>query len=323
MQISNFNSSAMQALRILSSINTDMTRTEQRMATGQRINSAADNASHWSIATTMRSEVASRRAMADSMSMSLNVVDAAVQGVDTTLTLLNRFKQLMVQAADPNANATAIDTEMRSIRDQLVSTVKSASFNGINLLYHKRGASYNFNYTGGADISGSGTVMPAQRTLDLTRLTLFDEVAGNGWLTRAFSQPGANTFRQLLPLQPSNFLIGVYFTGTTRATGFAYNTALWALDQVITGVTNTSATLGALKAGLEGQVELTNRIADIQERGIRRLVNADMNEESARLKALQARQQLGIQALSMANDRPNAILQLFRQDSGTSLYRWR
>lgn len=318
MQIGNYNPSAVQALRVLTGINNDLAITERRMATGKRINSAADNPSHWSIATTMRAEVANRRALADSMSMSLNVVEAAAHGVDTTLTLLNRFKQLMVQAADPNANATTIDNEMRSIREQLVSTVKSASFNGINLLYHKRGASYTFNYTGGADMSASGNVVAAQRTLDLTGLTPFDEVAGNGWLTRAFSQPGANTFRQLLPLQPSNFLIGVYYTGTTRATGFAYNTALWALDQVITGVTNTGATLGALKAGLEGQVDLTTNIANIQERGIGRLLDANMNEESARLRALQARQQLGIQALSMANDRPNAILQLFRQDTSTN-----
>lgn len=323
MQISNSNSSALQALRALTSINKDLAKTEQRMVTGKRINSAADNPAHWAVATTMRAEVANRRAMADSMSVALNIVDTAVEGVNTTLTLLNRFKQLMVQAGSPTADATAIDTEMRSIRDQLVSTVKSASFNGVNLLYHKRSTSYTFSYVGGSDLSASGTVVPAQKTLDLTGLTLFDEVAGNGWLTKAFSQPGTNTFRQLLPLQPSNYLIGVYYTGTTRATGFAYTTALWALDQVITGVTKTGATLGALKAGLEGQVELTNNIANIQERGIGRLLNADMNEESARLKALQARQELGIQALAMANDRPNAILALFRQDSGYNPYQRR
>lgn len=320
MQIGNYNASAMQALRMLSGINTDMARTEERMTTGRRINGAADNPAHWAIATTMRADVTNRRAMADSMSMALNVVETAAQGIDTTLTLLNRFRQLMVQAGDANANASAIDTEMRSIREQLVSTVKSASFNGVNLLYHKRNTSYNFNYVGGADLSPDGSLVPAQKTLDLSSIALFDEVAGSGWLTRAFSQPGANTFRQLIPLQPSNFLIGVYYTGTTRATGFAYNTALWALDQIITGVTNAGATIGALKSGLEGQVELTNRIASIQERGIGRLLDANMNEESARLKALQARQELGIQALAMANERPRAILALFRQDSGWNGY---
>ena len=77
-------------------------------------------------------------------------------------------------------------------------------------------------------------------------------------------------------------------------------------------MTDAGATLGATKSRIEMQEEFVADLMDVIDKGIGRLVDADMNEESTRLKALQTQQQLGIQALSIANSDSQNILSLFR-----------
>lgn len=77
-------------------------------------------------------------------------------------------------------------------------------------------------------------------------------------------------------------------------------------------VVDAAATLGALQTRIDMQAEFAARLAASIDSGIGRLVDADMNEESTRLKALQSQQQLAIQALSISNSAPDMISQLFR-----------
>ncbi|CAM1637803.1 flagellin [Bartonella apis] len=82
-----------------------------------------------------------------------------------------------------------------------------------------------------------------------------------------------------------------------------------ATDNVITA----GATLGAAKAQVTGQIDYVSKLMDAIDKGVGSLVDADMNAESARLASLQVQQQLGIQALSIANQNSQNILSLFRQ----------
>ena len=76
--------------------------------------------------------------------------------------------------------------------------------------------------------------------------------------------------------------------------------------------TSSAATLGALKTRLELQEEFAARLMGSIDSGVGRLVDADMNEASTRLKALQTQEQLGVQALSIANSSAEGLLTLFR-----------
>lgn len=84
------------------------------------------------------------------------------------------------------------------------------------------------------------------------------------------------------------------------------------VDGMMSRVINGAATLGAVKKRLEIQESYNQTIIDSVQKGIGRLVDADMNEASVRLKALETQQQLSIQALSIANENPSTLLQLFR-----------
>lgn len=92
----------------------------------------------------------------------------------------------------------------------------------------------------------------------------------------------------------------------------AYNAWINNLSKQIEKVTTVMSSLGAVKDSLARYEELNKDKIDVTKRGIGRLVDADMDEVSTRIKALEMQQQLGIQALSIANSSPDSIVQLFR-----------
>ena len=84
------------------------------------------------------------------------------------------------------------------------------------------------------------------------------------------------------------------------------------VDKIIKDLTNSASTLGAITKRIGMQESFVASLNDVIDKGIGRLVDADMNEESTKLQALQVKQQLGIQALSIANAQSQNILRLFQ-----------
>jgi flagellin len=84
------------------------------------------------------------------------------------------------------------------------------------------------------------------------------------------------------------------------------------VDAALTSMTDAATTLGASKSRIDMQSDFVGNLMDAIDRGVGQLVDADMSEESTRLQALQVQQQLGIQALSIANSNAQTILSLFR-----------
>jgi flagellin len=85
------------------------------------------------------------------------------------------------------------------------------------------------------------------------------------------------------------------------------------VERILNQLTDAGSTLGAITKRIELQEGFIANLMDTIDKGVGRLVDADMNEESTRLKALQTQQQLGIQALSIANTNSENILRLFQQ----------
>ena len=99
---------------------------------------------------------------------------------------------------------------------------------------------------------------------------------------------------------------------TATTTGSQIDDMIKTVDAMSQRMTDVGANLGALDSRIEMQQEFVVGLRDVIERGVGRLVDADMNEESTRMKALQTQQQLGIQALSIANSSADSVLSLFR-----------
>ena len=104
---------------------------------------------------------------------------------------------------------------------------------------------------------------------------------------------------------------GLGIEASDISTSSASVTALTAIETAIARVTERLANLGSSAKRIEIQNEFSSQLVDILKQGVGNLVDADLAEESAILQALQIKQQLGVQALAIANAGPQSILGLF------------
>ncbi|WP_422372661.1 flagellin [Hoeflea sp.] len=318
------NSSAMAALQTLRSINSDMEMTQGRISSGYRVGSAADNSAYWSIATTMRSDNKALSTVQDALGLGAAKVDVAYTGMNSAIDVVSEIKAKLVAAREPGVDKTKIDKEITELKNQLVSVAESASFSGENWLNNSIStASGTKNIVGGftRDVGGNVTI----QTLDVntTSTTLIGAANESlGILTKDIDanalDPNATT-----TTARNYFLIDTGSTTGTQAsgTGISLTAAttdaqvddmIRAVDSMLTQMTDAASNLGAVNKRISMQEDFVSKLMDSIDKGVGRLVDADMNEESTRLKALQTQQQLGIQSLSIANSNSQNILSLFR-----------
>jgi flagellin len=386
------NSSAMTALQTLSQVNKDLSTTQGRIATGQKVASASDNAAYWSIATTMRSDNGALGAVKEALGLGAAKVDTASAGMNQAIEYVDSIKKKLIAAQEPSADREKIQGEITQLQNQLRGIAESATFGGENWLQD--------NVNGGASVtksvvssfvrdnSGAVSVKSIDYTLDASTV-LFDTGGNTGILdgtstiegasvtlnintggvvsavtVAAFttedvinSGAGSSTFdgdyandgtADYVKVGDDTWVVatdqtaisdqevayedsggGLWAVDTTNgvasttssvdtisisaSTSFAQlDGMLQMVDDALTSMTSAAATLGSISASIEMQDKFIDKLTDSLDRGIGRLVDADMEEESARLSALQVQQQLGIQALSIANSNSQNILSLFR-----------
>jgi len=318
------NSAAMSALATLRSINNDMESTQNRVSSGYRVESAADNAAYWSIATTMRSDNKALSTVQDALGLGAAKVDVAYTGMNSAIDVVSEIKAKLVAAREPGVDKTKIDKELTELKNQLVSVSESASFSGENWLNNTAAtASGTKEIVAGFNRDSAGLVTLTTLGVNTTSTTLIG--AGNeslGILTKdidanALDPDAATTVAR------DYYLIDTGSTGGTVAAGSAIELTaattdaevddmIRVVDSMLTQMTDAASNLGAVNSRITMQDDFVSNLMDSIDKGVGRLVDADMNEESTRLKALQTQQQLGIQALSIANSSSQNVLSLFR-----------
>ena len=317
------NSAAMSALATLRSINSDMETTQNRVSSGYRVETAADNAAYWSIATTMRSDNKALSTVQDALGLGAAKVDVAYTGMNSAIDVVSEIKAKLVAAREPGVDKTKIDKELTELKNQLVSISESASFSGENWLNHDgAAASGTKTIVGGFNRDAAGLVSITTLAVNTTSTTLIGSTNESlGILTKdidadALNPDGTGTVANY-------YLIDADGTATTAgsATAIALTTGttdqqvddmIRVVDSMLTEMTDAASNLGAVNSRIKMQEDFVASLMDSIDSGIGRLVDADMNEESTRLKALQTQQQLGIQALTIANSNSENILSLFR-----------
>jgi flagellin len=298
------NSSAMTALQTLRSVSSAMATTQNRISTGQRVATASDNSAYWSIATSMRADNSALSAVSDSLGLSAATVDTqytaltAVLGSDGN-SGLNKLEALLVEAKTAGIDRTKIQSEVTQIQQDMKNTANSATFNGVNWLSTNATTPTTVNLVSSFSRVG-GT--PTINTIAVT-------VANYSLYTNA--QAGIlDKVNATTTVSIDNMNIGAL---TDSA---ADQTTLDGLIAQVTGainsVSSSAANLGAIKNRISNNTEFVKSLMDSVTRGIGQLVDADMNAESTRLQALQVQQQLGVQALSIANQNSQSILSLFK-----------
>ncbi len=315
------NTAAMAALNTLRSINSNMESTQARVSSGLRVQTASDNAAYWSIATTMRSDNKALSAVQDAIGLGAAKTDTAYTALESTVNVVSEIKAKLVAAREPGVDKTKIDTELTQLKAQLLSISQSASFSGENWLYNDQAAALGVKKMVGSFIrSASGSVSVQTLSFDTSKSVLVDtNTASRGLLTKDYTVPDQPSGTTTTSATWSLIYTG---TGTAPATVIALTSAttsdsldgmIKAVDMMLKDLTDGASTLGATKTRLDMQGEFVADLMGTIDKGVGRLVDADMNEESTRLKALQTQQQLGIQSLSIANTNSENILTLFRQ----------
>lgn len=312
------NGAAIAALDTLRSISSQLGTTQSRVSSGYRVETASDNAAYWSIATTMRSDNKALGAVEDAIALGTAKVDTAYTGMQSAIEIVDEIKAKLVAAREPGVDKEKIDKEITELKSQIRSVVESSSFSGENWLYRNEvGAAPDAEMVSGFTRAADGTVAVQTTVFDVDSAVLIgDEADFNGMLTLRVTvdQPlGAGTTPvDYFLIRSAAGSAGNEITLSSSTTDEEVEGMIMAADEYLMMMTDVAATLGATQSRLELQGEFVADLSDTIDSGVGRLVDADMNEESTRLKALQTQQQLGIQSLSIANSNTENILSLFR-----------
>lgn len=266
------NVGAMQALQSINSTNRSLATTQNRISTGMRVANSKDNSSSWAIATAMRGDVSGFKAISENLALSTSAISVARTGSETVSDLLNKVKEKIIQANGTGVDTAKIQDDVDQLLEQIDSVANAAEFNGTNFIKATPDS---------ADVLAS--MDRSTGTLAVQTIT----VTGQDLTTAA---------------------TGLNITGLDVTSA----TALADIETAISTASDAAAQFGSVQNRLEIQSDFVKALSDALSAGVGSLVDASMEEEAARLSALQVQQQLGVQSLSIANSAPQSILALFR-----------
>ena len=274
MESINTNVGAMIALQNLNSTSMQLQQTQNIISTGLKVSSAKDDGAVYAIAQNQRANVSALDSVTDSLNRNASVVDVAMSAGDSITDLLTQMKSKALAASD-----TSLDTTSRN--------AMQTDFNSLRDQITSTIANASFN---GIDILNGST----------STLSALTNASGTGHLT----------------VQGENMSLGgtIVTVGTTASfsTATSASALLTTIDSSINNVSAALAKLGTSSTALQNQITFVGKLQDSLNQGIGNLVDADMATESSKLQALQTKQQLGVQALSIANQSTSTVLSLFR-----------
>ncbi|MBB4953955.1 flagellin [Agrobacterium vitis] len=314
------NSAAMAALQTLRTIDTNMQTTQARISSGYKVENASDNAAYWSIATTMRSDNKALATVQDALGLAASKADTAYTGLESAVDVISTIKSKLVAAREPGVDKDKINQEISELKNQLESIAESASFSGENWLYNaSANAAGTKEMVGSFNRASDGTVSVTTLKYNTANSTLIDtENASLGILTRdttaTYTQGTTTTTGTyfLLDADSATSATGSLIEISSSTSDSNLDGMISAVDLMLQTLTDSASTLGAISSRIELQNTFVKDLSDTIDKGVGRLVDADMNEESTKIKALQTQQQLGIQSLSIANTNAETILTLFK-----------
>jgi flagellin len=270
----NTNPGALVALQNLTATAQQLQDTQNRVSTGLAIGSPQDNGAIWAIAQNERGTSKSLDAVIQSLQRSQSTVQVATSAGTSVSNLLNQLKSISLSASDNSLDATSLSAYNTQFKSVL---------NQISQVVN------NSDFNGVNMIKSGGTSLYALATASGGQLTVLAQDLSLGGL--------------IMPTLASTSSIGT----ATLATAM--------VGTVQSAITSVNAALGQLGTGataLQAQLTFIQNLQDTLDTGVGNLVNANLGKESARLTALQTKQQLGIQALSIANQSSSVLLSLFR-----------
>lgn len=311
----NTNVATITALQSLNFAQSQLVRAENRVATGERVATAQDNAAYWSIATTMRSDNGALTAVKDALSLGSATADVAYTGINNSIKLLDQIKRKLVAAREPGVDRSKIQNDIAALQSELRNVAQTANFSGQNWL--------NIDTSGGTDTSVqivSSFSRDSTMTVVVGKISFNLYTAATGQTTALYdANPSAAAKAGQLDRQHTAASGSTYTIDTLDMHALSDSAAdLADLDSYIQGVettilrlTDSATALGYVKLRIDLQKGFVSDLMSTVQKGVSQLVDTNMDEESTRLQALETKQSLGVQSLSIANNSNQSILKLF------------
>jgi flagellin len=270
----NTNTGALVALQYLNKTNAQLATTQTAINSGLKVASAKDDGSTFAIAQDMRGDVAGYSAVTDSLNRGISSVDVAMSAGQSISDLLIQMKQKAIAASD-----ASMDTASRAALNEDFTALRDQISTIVS----------NAVFNGFDLIDGS--------TSQITALA------------------SADGSKKITVSAEDMSLSGSIVTISTGASITSQSGASTMIATIETSLSNVDSALARLSSGAKKfsiQADFVQKLSDTLTGGIGNLVDADMATESAMLQSLQVKQQLGVQALSIANSAPSITLSLFR-----------
>jgi flagellin len=270
----NTNVGAMVALQFLNQTQNDLNTTQSHINSGLKIANAKDNGAYFAIAQNMRGNVMGYSAVSDSLNRGVSTVDVGISAGQSISDLLNELKNKALAAADGS-----LDTASRNALNADFTALRD------QIATIVQNASFN------------GTNMVDGTTVNFQALA------------------SADGTKKITATSQNMSLSGTIVLLTSTSSIATQTQASGMIATVNSSIQNVNAALANMASGAKKfaiQANFVSKLVDTLTAGIGNLVDADMAVESAKLQSLQVKQQLGIQALSIANSAPSITLSLFR-----------
>ncbi|MEM7694974.1 MAG: flagellin [Pseudomonadota bacterium] len=309
------NTAAMVALQTLSDINMSLNKTNNAVSTGLRISQASDSAAYWSIATTTASDNGALSTVRDALAIGESTLDVMYSGLEAVRDNMQRVKELLVSARQPGVDRVNVQAEITGLLADMTNKASASVLNEQNYLAVDSSAA-TWNAT-------KSIVASFERSATAVSVSTIDINISNFTLTDAHGTAASR--------------IGILdqARGVAASGGLAADATYTFLDIDVSALTDSADDLGRLEqiitladaalietitaqngvgvnlARAESQRTFISALMDANDRAIGGLIDANMEEESTKLRALQTQQQLAVQSLSIANASAQNVLALF------------
>ena len=305
----NTNASAMSALSTLRQINSDLESTQGRISTGLKVESGKDNAAYFQISETMKGDSSVYASINEGLTLTKNSVATARLGAETINDLGQQFLDKVAFAQGATGGHAEIESDLAELVKQMETTLSQSTFNGDDMLAAGAAAGTAAAVaaaTGALTSAGdSGGAAPVARNV-VTGISR----AGGTYATTSITVDTYDVQKQVANFEA---IATGFAANADAATGEAFLAGVLASTEGVAGaVTDIATKLGQSEKSLENQQDFLSSVVDNIDAGVGSMIDANMEEEAARLQSLQVQQQLATQSLSIANQAPQNILSLFR-----------
>lgn len=308
------------ALQTLLFSDDTLSKTQERVTSGLKIASAADNSGYWSTATNLRSDSSVLSSVGDALDLGASKADTAYEAVTSLISVVDQIMSQLTTAHETGTDRSQINSSINALKENLHSVSQAASFSGDNWLFNTsellsetKSVPYAFTK------SASGAIDLQYLSVSTQETTMVDtNDASRGLLTASIDasarNPDSSTGPRnyyLLNADSTNPADGTEISISQATTAEELDDMVYAVAQISARLNQLGASLGTLSSRIDQQTEFVASLGDSMDKSVSRLVDANMEEESTKLKAYETQRDLAVQIVSIANNHRKSLANLF------------